>query len=47
MDTYKWYFLVVPMLIFSMLFHPALNGRFSADVPWTFALYLESIAMFP
>ena len=47
LDTFRWYYFAIPAFIFALLFHPNLNGLFWADVPWTFALYLESVAMFP
>jgi hypothetical protein len=52
--TYNWdldninaIVLIVPTLILSIFVHPSLNNNFLADSAWTFALYLESIAMFP
>jgi hypothetical protein len=47
LDTFKWYFFAIPTLIFAIMFHPCLNMKFIADVPWTYGLYLESLAMFP
>jgi hypothetical protein len=47
LDTFQWYWFAGPALFLAILFHPNLNGHFHSDVPWTFALYLESIAMFP
>ncbi len=47
LDTFKWYFFAIPTFILAILFHPNLNGIFYADFAWTYALYLESIAMFP
>ncbi len=29
------------------MFHPSLNSSFIGDTPWTYALYLEALAMFP
>ena len=34
------------MFILAIIFHPNLNGSFIGDFPWTFALFLESLAMF-
>jgi hypothetical protein len=47
LDTFTWYFFAIPTFIFAVLFHPALNSFFLADIPWTYSLYLESLAMFP
>jgi len=46
-DIFKWYYFAIPTFILAVLFHPCLNSWILADVPWTFALYLESVAMFP
>lgn len=40
-------YLVVPCMLLGMLFHPNLNQRWFADVAWTIALYLESVAILP
>jgi len=52
--TYNWDLdqisapmLIVPAFILAMFVHPSLNNSFFSDSAWTFALYLESVAMFP
>jgi hypothetical protein len=40
-------YLVCPTLLLAMIFHPTLNNFFISDVAWTFALYLESVAVLP
>jgi len=52
--TYNWdldkipaVLLTVPALILALLVHPSLNNNFWTDSAWTFALYLESVALFP
>eukprot|EP01017_Pseudomicrothorax_dubius_P043934 TRINITY_DN7384_c0_g1_i1.p1 TRINITY_DN7384_c0_g1~~TRINITY_DN7384_c0_g1_i1.p1 ORF type:complete len:286 (-),score=63.22 TRINITY_DN7384_c0_g1_i1:142-999(-) len=47
LDAIKFYYLVPPALILAVLIHPSLNNYTPADIAWTFALYLESVAMFP
>jgi len=39
--------LVVPSLLLAILFHPSLNRNFFTDIAWTFALYLETVAIMP
>ncbi len=39
--------LVVPVLILAVILHPSLNNNWLTDVAWTFALYLEAVAIFP
>lgn len=46
LDIFKWYWFAIPMSILAIIFHPNLNGSFTGDFPWTFALYLESLSMF-
>ncbi|EGR27740.1 hypothetical protein IMG5_190350 [Ichthyophthirius multifiliis] len=46
-DTFQWFLFAIPTFVLAILFHPNLNSKFYADVCWTFALYLESVAMFP
>ncbi|KAL4453414.1 hypothetical protein ABPG74_017621 [Tetrahymena malaccensis] len=46
-DTFQWYYFVIPSFLLALCIHPSLNLRFYADVAWTFGLYLESFAMFP
>ena len=40
-------FIVVPVAILALIFHPNLNGHFIADYSWTFACYLETFALVP
>mmetsp|Transcript_33644 Transcript_33644/g.49464 ORF Transcript_33644/g.49464 Transcript_33644/m.49464 type:complete len:366 (+) Transcript_33644:138-1235(+) len=40
-------YLAVPCLILAILIHPGLNSDFMSDVAWTFAMYLESMALVP
>lgn len=40
-------YLVVPVMILAMLVHPNLNSDFLSDVAWTYAMYLESVALIP
>lgn len=46
-DNVKWFYLVPVAFVLAMMFHPSLNNNFICDVAWTFALYLEAVAMFP
>lgn len=46
-DTFSHIFLFVPAFILALLFHPSLNAFMPADVAWTFALYLEAVAVLP
>mmetsp|Transcript_11268 Transcript_11268/g.12870 ORF Transcript_11268/g.12870 Transcript_11268/m.12870 type:complete len:291 (-) Transcript_11268:130-1002(-) len=39
--------LTVPTLLMAMFIHPSLNNIYLFDVAWTFALYLEAVAMLP
>jgi len=39
--------LAIPALALSILLHPNLNNNFLTDIAWTFALYLEAVAIFP
>lgn len=39
--------LVVPALVLALLFHPKLNKNFFTDTAWTFAAYLETVAVLP
>ncbi len=39
--------IVGPALLLALLLHPNLNGNFLTDVSWTFALYVEAVAIFP
>lgn len=40
-------YLVVPCILFGMLFHPNLNMNWFADVSWAISLYLEAVAILP
>lgn len=40
-------YLVVPALVLAMILHPKLNQNWFTDVSWTFALYLEAVAVGP
>lgn len=40
-------YLAVPILILACLVHPNLNSDFMSDVAWTYAMYLESVALVP
>ena len=39
--------LVVPVLLLAAVLHPSLNNNWATDVAWTFALYLEAVAIYP
>lgn len=40
-------YLAVPIFIVAMIIHPSLNSDFLSDVAWTYAMYLESVALIP
>jgi len=40
-------YLAVPCLVLALIVHPTLNQNFFTDTAWTFALYLETIAVIP
>eukprot|EP00579_Thalassiosira_antarctica_P010216 CAMPEP_0201908642 /NCGR_PEP_ID=MMETSP0903-20130614/695_1 /ASSEMBLY_ACC=CAM_ASM_000552 /TAXON_ID=420261 /ORGANISM="Thalassiosira antarctica, Strain CCMP982" /LENGTH=349 /DNA_ID=CAMNT_0048443035 /DNA_START=55 /DNA_END=1105 /DNA_ORIENTATION=- len=40
-------YLAVPMLILAIIVHPNLNSDFMSDAAWTYAMYLESVALVP
>jgi len=40
-------YLAVPVFMVAMILHPNLNADFLSDVAWTYAMYLESLAMIP
>lgn len=40
-------YLAVPVLILAILVHPNLNSDWFSDVAWTYAMYLESVALVP
>jgi len=39
--------LLVPAFLLALLLHPSLNGNFITDTAWTFALYVEAVAVLP
>eukprot|EP00924_Labyrinthula_sp_SR-Ha-C_P002631 maker-scaffold_13-snap-gene-2.1-mRNA-1 protein AED:0.01 eAED:0.01 QI:60/1/1/1/1/1/2/434/292 len=39
--------LIVPCLVLALIFHPNLNRNFFTDFAWTFAAYLETVAVLP
>jgi len=39
--------LAVPVLLIAIFIHPNLNSDFLSDVAWTYAMYLESVALIP
>ena len=46
-DVFKHHYMVIACLVLALIFHPNLNAFMPADVCWTFALYLESVAVLP
>lgn len=40
-------YLAVPILILAIFIHPNLNSDFLSDMAWTYAMYLESLALIP
>lgn len=40
-------YLIIPCFILAIMIHPGLNQDFLSDVSWTFAMYLESVALVP
>jgi hypothetical protein len=40
-------YLAGPIFVIAILFHPSLNSDFISDVAWTYAMYLESVAVIP
>ena len=40
-------YLAGPALVIAILIHPSLNSDFVSDVAWTYAMYLESMALIP
>jgi ER lumen protein retaining receptor len=40
-------YLAVPIFIVALCLHPNLNADFLSDVAWTYAMYLESVAVIP
>lgn len=39
--------LVVPAFVLAVLLHPSLNRNIFTDIGWTFAMYLETVAIMP
>lgn len=39
--------LAVPALVLAAIMHPSLNNNWFTDTAWTFALYLEAVAILP
>lgn len=39
--------LLLPPFVLALILHPNLNNEFFSDFCWTFAMYLESVAIFP
>ncbi|MCQ2817299.1 MAG: ER lumen protein-retaining receptor [archaeon] len=46
-DSAKFYYLVIPTFILSIIIHTNLNSFIITDINWTFSMYLEAIAIFP
>lgn len=40
-------FIAVPCLVLAVAVHPSLNEHWFTDITWTFALYLETLAVLP
>jgi len=40
-------YLAIPIMIVAICFHPNLNSDFLSDFAWTYAMYLESVAVIP
>lgn len=40
-------YLAVPVLLIAIILHPSLNSDWLSDVAWTYAMYLESVAVIP
>lgn len=40
-------YLAVPVFILAVFVHPNLNSDFLSDMAWTYAMYLESVALIP
>jgi len=47
LDNISSVYLIIPTFVLACLIHPSLNNSYFGDISWTFALYLESVAMFP
>ena len=46
-DVFKHHVMIAACFVLALLFHPNLNAFMPADICWTFALYLESVAVLP
>lgn len=46
-QQYGILYIVGPALVLSILLHPSLNNFWLSDVAWTFALYMEAVAILP
>jgi len=46
-DVFNHYYIIGACFVLALIFHPNLNGLMPFDVSWTFALYLESVAVMP
>lgn len=47
MDKYAVAIIASACLLLAAILHPNLNNNWFTDVAWTFALYLEAVALFP
>jgi len=47
MDTFSHFWLILPSVGLSLIFHPHLNNFLPSDIAWAFALYLESVCVLP
>ena len=46
-DTCPYYYFAIPCYILALFVHTTLNSFFFTDVNWTFAMYLEAVAIYP
>jgi ER lumen protein retaining receptor len=46
-DTFPHWTITIASFILAVIFHPSLNSFFPVDVAWSFALYLEAVAVLP
>lgn len=46
-EFFKWYYLAPPMFVAAIFIHPGLNSQSLYDIAWTYALYLEAVALLP
>ena len=40
-------YLAIPVFLLAIFLHPSLNSDFFSDVAWSYAMYLESVALIP